>query len=122
MALRVGDVFWLSVTNPRTKESEERPVVIFAFDGDNPLIASFSTITSSKIEDFDGKYDKWKSPIFGWNKVGLSKQSYVKANCLASVENSVFSPRNYIGLMSKSDFNNALAKINEFLDSDEDYW
>lgn len=111
MPLKIGDVFWLLVTNPRTTESEKRPVVVFALEGNNLLIASFATITTSEIEDFDGRFDKWKSPIFNWRDAGLREPSYVKANCVASVDKAVFSSNDYIGEMSRGDLKTAKLKF-----------
>src|SRR5690625_247690 len=89
MKLNVGDVYWLTVTYPKTSEVESRPVVIYYFEGDSPVIASFATITGAEIKDFDGKYDKWKSPIFQWKNTGLDKKSCVKANNIATVDANV---------------------------------
>ncbi|WP_153732124.1 hypothetical protein [Sporosarcina obsidiansis] len=122
MIVQIGDVYWFRVVNPRTDESEVRPIVVLSIEDDNCLIASFATITTSEIEDFDGKYDKWKSPIFGWRALGLRDASYVKANCLASTETMLFSTNDYIGKMNRFDLDSALAKIEDFLNSDEEAW
>jgi hypothetical protein len=122
MTVKIGDVFWLMVTNPRINESEERPVVVYALNGENLLIASFATITTSGIEDFDGRFDKWKSPIFNWRDAGLREPSYIKANCVASVNKAVFSSNDYMGEMSRTDLKNATIKIKEFINSDEEAW
>lgn len=122
MKLNVGDVYWLTVTYPETAETETRPVIIYDFDGDTPLIASFATVTSSKIKNFENKYDKWKSPIFQWRHAGLKKESYVKANNIATVDAHVFNKKDYIGKLSDFDLRNTLLKINEFLNSGEEPW
>lgn len=122
MDLKVGDVFWLRYINPRNKETDRRPVVVWAFEDESLLIASFATITTSEIEDFDGRFDKWKSPIFKWRDVGLLEESYVKANCIAGVESSAFSPEQYIGEMNSFDLKNAKSKIKEFINSDDEAW
>lgn len=122
MKLNVGDVYWLTVTYPETSEEKTRPVVIYDFDGDIPMVASFAAITGSEIKDFEGKYDKWKSPIFQWRSAGLDKASYVKANNIATVDVDAFNKKNYIGQLVEFDLRNALLKINEFLDSGEEPW
>lgn len=122
MVLKIGSVFWLTVTNPRTDESETRPVVVYDFKENDALIASFATITTSGIEDFEGKYDKWKSPIFNWRETGLREPSYVKSNCIAKVDGDVFSSADYIGEMNETDLRNAKLKIDEFINSDEEPW
>jgi len=53
------------------------------------VIASFATIAGVEIKDFDGKYDKWKSPIFQCKNTGLDKKSCVKANNIATVDANV---------------------------------
>ena len=78
MKLNVGDVYWLTVTYPKTSEVETRPVVIYDFENGSPVIASFATITGAEIKDFEGKYDKWKSPIFQWKNAGLDKNYMLK--------------------------------------------
>src|SRR5690625_1844254 len=122
MELNVGDVYWLTVTYPKTSEVETRPVVICDFDGSAPIVASFAAITGVEIKDFEGKYDKWKSPIFKWRDAGLDKESYVKANNIAVVDAAVFNKKDYIGQLVDFDLRNALIKINEFLDSGEEPW
>src|SRR5690625_2019847 len=122
MELNVGDVYWLTVTYPKTSEVETRPVVIYDFDGNSPMIASFATITGAEIKDFEGKYDRWKSPIVQWRDAGLDKESYVKANNIAAVDANVFKRKNYIGQLAHFDLRNALLKINEFLDPGEEPW
>lgn len=69
MKLKVGDVYWLTVTYPKTSEIETRPVVIYDFEEDCPVVASFATIIGSKIRDFDNKFDKWKSLYLVGNKL-----------------------------------------------------
>lgn len=120
MELTVGDVYWLTVTYPKTSEVETRPVVIYDFDGDSPIIASFATITGAEIKCFEGKYDKWKSPIFQWKNAGLDKKSSVKVNNIAAVDANAFNKKDYIGQLVDFDLRNALLKINEFLDSGEE--
>ncbi|MCK1997974.1 type II toxin-antitoxin system PemK/MazF family toxin [Psychrobacillus psychrodurans] len=122
MGLEVGDVYWFEVFYPSTNETERRPVLIYEIEGNNVILASFAAISSSEIEDFDGKYDKWKSPIFMWKEAGLSKESFVKSNCLAQVEESAFLDKDFMGSLTRSDFRNAKRKINEFLDSGDDSW
>lgn len=122
MELKIGDIFWLNYINPRNNEHDRRPVVVWAFEDERFLIAAFATITTSEIEDFDGKYDKWKSPIFRWRDAGLYKESYVKANCIASVDKTAFISEDYIGEMDRVDLNNAQSKIKEFINSDEEPW
>lgn len=122
MDIEVGDVFWLTVTYPKTNETETRPVVIYDIDNEILKIASFATITTSKIEDFDYRYDKWKTPIFKWKEAGLDKPSYVKANNIATINKEIFTSKNYIGKMSRSDLINAIRKIKEFENSKEDPW
>jgi hypothetical protein len=121
MSLRLGDIFWISVTYPKTGETEVRPVVIYDFDEDIPVIVSFAAITSSKIIDFDGKFDKWKVPIFRYREAGLD-YSFVKANCIATVDKSAFKPSNYIGNMDKLDLKNVKNRIAEFLESGDEFW
>lgn len=96
--------------------------MIYDFDGESPLIASFATITGAEIKSFDGRYDKWKSPIFQWENAGLDKKSYVKANNIASVDAEVFNKKDYIGQLVDFDLKNTLLKIKEFLDSGEEPW
>lgn len=122
MKLNIGDVYWLTVTYPKTSEVETRPVVIYDFENGSPVIASFATITGAEIKDFEGKYDKWKFPIFQWKNAGLDKKSYVKANNIATVDANVFNKKYYIGQLVDFDLKNALLKINEFLDSGEEPW
>lgn len=122
MTLNVGDVYWLTVTYPANDAVETRPVVIYGFENGLPLIASFATITSSEIRNFDGTYDKWKSPIFRWKDAGLDKKSYIKANNIATVDATVFNQKDYIGRLVDFDLSNALVKINEFINSGEDPW
>lgn len=122
MKLNIGAVYWLTVTYPKTSETETRLVVIYDFDGDSPMIASFATITGAEIKDFYSKYDKWKSPIFQWKHAGLDKKSYVKANNIAAVDANVFDKKDYIRQLVDFDLRNALLKINEFLDSGEEPW
>src|SRR5690625_1702944 len=97
MELNLGDIYWLTVTYHKMSEIETRPDVIYDFDGDSPIIASFATISGAEIKDFKGKYDKWKSPIFQWRNAGLDKESYVKANNIAEVATNVFNKKDYIG-------------------------
>ena|SRR5699024_1158177 len=122
MEIEVGDVFWMEVTYPENSVSEVRPVVIFGFDYENPLIASFATITGSKIRNPHQGYDRWKSPILKWKRAGLSKPSYVKANNIATVDKEVFSKNDYIGKMHRFDLKRAILKINKFIKSGEDPW
>lgn len=122
MSLNIGDIYWLTVTYPKTNETIKRPVVIYGFENDTPLIASFAAITKSKIDNFDGKYDKWKSPIFKWKDAGLSEPSYVKANNIATIDRKVFKRKDYIGKMDETDLKNAINKIQEFLNSGEEPW
>jgi hypothetical protein len=121
MNLKIGDIFWMSVTYPRTGETEVRPVVIYAFVDDNPLLATFATITRSEILDFDGKYDKWKVPLFKYYEYGLDR-SYVKANCIATVDKDDLKQLKYIGNMDRMDLKNVVKKVNEFLESDDEAW
>src|SRR5690625_167995 len=107
MELNLGDIYWLTVTYPKTTEIETRPVVIYYFDGDSPIIASFATITGTEIKESKGKYDKWKSHIFQWRNAGLDKESYVKANNIAAVEANVFNKRDYIRRLVDFDLRNA---------------
>lgn len=82
MKVEVGDIFWLEVIYPTTLEKERSPVVIYAIEDGVPLIASFATITGKGITDYEHKYDKWKSPVFGWQDASLDKGSYIKVNSL----------------------------------------
>src|SRR5699024_103380 len=122
MKLKVGDLYWLTVTYPENDEIETRPVLIYDFEDGLPAISSFATITSSEIKNIDGKYDKWKSPIFQWSAAVLDKKSYIKANNIATVDASVFNEMDYIGTLVDFDLRNALKKINEFIDSGEAPW
>jgi len=122
MKLRVGDIYWFEVFYPKSDKSEIRPVVISEIEGSNIIIATFATISTSEIEDFEGKYDKWKSPIFKWEDAGLKRASYVKANCVAEVEGKAFYSEDYIGKMSKNDLKAVQRKIDEFIESDEEGW
>lgn len=115
-------IYWLTVTYPKTLEVATRLVLIIDFEDGTPIIVSFATITGSEIQDFKGKYDRWKSPIFQWRQAGLDKQSFVKANNIATVEASVFKKSDFIGSLVRSDLMNALKKIEQFIESSEDSW
>lgn len=121
MNAKIGDIFWMSVIYPDTGETETRPVVVYGFDEDNPLIAAFAAITRSEIRDFDGKYDKWKVPIFKYYEANLDP-SYVKANCIATVDKGIFDNIDYIGRMDRIDLKNVIKKIEEFINSDDEPW
>jgi hypothetical protein len=103
---------------------ETRPVVIFKIKNGQAIVA-YATITGTNIKDFEGKYDKWKVPIFKWATAGLEKGSYVKANCYAYIPISIFEnkkTKDYIGQMDQIDFNNTIQKIDEFVESGETPW
>lgn len=74
-----------------------RPVVILEINDGIPLFASFVTLTHSKIKDLDGRYDRWKVPLFKGNDVGPGNSLYAKANCIAEAEASSFHPKNFKG-------------------------
>src|SRR5690625_7668362 len=122
MTVNIGDIYWLTVTYPNTSEVETRPVVIYDLEGDTLMIASFATITGGEIKDFEGTYDKWKSPIFQWRSAGLDRASYVKVNNIATVDATVFDQKDYIGQLVDFDLRNTLLKINDFLNSGEEPW
>lgn len=122
MDVKIGDIYWLTVEYPSTREIETRPVVVCDFNNEYPLISSFATITTSKIRKFDGKYDKWKVPLFKWAESGLREPSYVKANCIATVDKSVFKKESYIGKMNRTDLKHVKRKVQEFQLSGEEAW
>lgn len=123
MQLHVGQVFWYEVEYPKTGEREKRPVAILGLNDDgSPIFVTFVALTHSKIKDFDGKYDKWKVPIFKGKEYGLGSGSFAKANCIAEADASSFKEENYICVLHKTDLRNIMKKVNEFLDSDEDAW
>lgn len=99
-----------------------RPVVIINFINGIPLISTFVALTHSGIKDFDGKFDKWKVPLFGANRDGLGDSSYAKANCVAEVDVSAFRPECYIGNLNRRDVENIKKKVIEFIDSEENSW
>jgi len=121
MSVQIGDIFWMSVKYPSTGEIETRPVVVYGFVDEEPLIASFATITRSEIEDFDGKFDKWKVPIFKYREANL-QPSYVKTNCIATISKSYIETLVKIGHMERIDLNHVIERIEEFIDSDEEPW
>lgn len=120
--VQIGDIYWFPVFYPATGETETRPVVIIdIFDG-QPIIATFAAITGSPIRSFDDRYDKWQVPIFHWPSSGLQKPSYVKANCIATVNATAFDPKNVIGKIHHKDFLNIKKKIEDFINSGENPW
>lgn len=119
MNIKIGDIYLYPVYYPMTGETEVRPVVVLDFDEDNPVIA---TITSSPIENFDNKYDEWQVPLFHWLSSGLDKGSYVKANCVATVDIISFEPKKYIGKIHRNDFKNVKKGVEEFINSGEEPW
>ncbi|MGO0061265.1 type II toxin-antitoxin system PemK/MazF family toxin [Brevibacillus fluminis] len=120
--VNVGDIFWFEVTYPRTGEKAVRPVVIIDMDDGNPVIATFAAITGSSIKDFEDRYDKWQVPLFSWKQAGLLKESYCKANCVATVEANVFRSANFIGVLHRNDFKSVLKRVEEFINSGEAPW
>lgn len=122
MILKEGQVFWYEVHYPEGGISETRPVVILEIKDGSPIFATFATITGQGIVDFDFRYDKWKVPIFKWDEIDLEKPSYVKANCVAQVDSSTFRKENYIGQMTRFDFQQVMAKVEEFMESGEEGW
>lgn len=42
--------------------------------------------------------------IFGWKQAGLAKESYVKANNIATVDAEVFKKNDYIGELTEYDY------------------
>jgi hypothetical protein len=121
MKLKIGDVFWFEVVYSNG-ERVIRPVVIINFINGVPLISTFVALTHSEIKDFDGKFDKWKVPLFGANKDGLGDSSYAKANCVAEVDASAFKRKDYIGNLNRRDVENIKKRVLEFIDSEEDSW
>ncbi|MFI2857684.1 type II toxin-antitoxin system PemK/MazF family toxin [Paenibacillus sp. JSM ZJ436] len=123
MQLRVGQVFWYEVEYPKTGEREIRPVAILELNSDgSPVFVTFTALTHSKIKSFDGKYDKWKVPIYKGDDCGLGNNSFAKANCLAEVDASSFRKDQFIGQLHRIDIQNIKKKVQEFLDSGEDFW
>lgn len=122
MKIDVGQVYWHEVYYPKLRKSEIRPVVILEIEDGSPIFATFSTITSQGISDFDEKYDKWKVPIFKWKECNLNKSSYVKSNCVAQTESTAFHRKDYIGQMDRNDFKQVFNKVYEFIESGEEPW
>jgi hypothetical protein len=106
MNVKVVQVYWYEVHYPRTGETEVRPVVILEIHDGIPVFATFATLTHSKIKDFDGRYDKWKVPLFKGIEAGLETGSYAKANCVAEADISSFKPKNYIANLNRTDLQN----------------
>lgn len=121
MKFKIGDVYWFEVTY-RNGEVCKRPVVIIELTDDLPIIATFVALTHSGIEDFNAKYDKWKVPLFGAKRDGFGDSSYAKVNCTAEVDTSAFKHKDYMGNLNINDVVNIRKKVNEFIDSDEEYW
>lgn len=121
MTVQIGDIFWMSVQYPSTGEIVTRPIVIYGFFEDEPLLAGIATITRSEIKNFNNRFDKWKVPIFNYKESNLDL-SYVKVNCLAKVDKEYIGTLNKIGKMNRKDLRNVINKIEEFINSDEEYW
>ena len=122
MNIEIGNIYWFRVYYHNTGESEVRPVVVLDITNDNLIIATFATITSSSIKDFNDKYDKWQVPLFHWKFAGLNRASYVKANCVATVNIEEFKTKDYIGKIHHDDFQNVKIRVEEFIESEEDFW
>ncbi|MEK3769375.1 hypothetical protein MKY14_12490 [Paenibacillus sp. FSL R5-0887] len=73
MNLKAGQVFWYEVDYPKTGETEIRPVAIVEIIDGLPIFVVFVALTHSKIKNFEGKYDKWKIPLFKGRDCGLGK-------------------------------------------------
>lgn len=122
MNVEIGDIYWFTVYYPATRETEIRPVVILDIVNDKPVVATFAEITGSSIKSFDDRYDKWQVPLFNWSSSGLKKGSYVKANCVATVDTKHFKRKDYIGKIHPYDFKNVVARVEEFINSGEEPW
>ncbi|OXS57553.1 hypothetical protein B1A99_15950 [Cohnella sp. CIP 111063] len=122
MSVSVGAVYWLEVTYPSTDASETRPVAIIEIDHGMPIFVTFVALTHSRIQDFNGRFDKWKVPLFKGRDVGLGDQSFAKVNCIAQVDSTVFHAENYMATLDKIDLHNIRRKVKEFLDSGEEPW
>lgn len=122
MSISIGDIYWLEVVYPDTGERETRPVVVLDIKNDEVTIATFATITGSKIANFDGRFDKQKVPLFQWEKSNLEKGSYAKANCVADVDSQMLLPKNFMGKMHRIDLKSVKLKVEEFINSDEVGW
>ena len=60
--------------------------------------------------------------MFHWKSAGLNTASYVKANCVATVNIEEFKTKDYIGKIHDNDFKNVKIKVEEFIESEEDPW
>ncbi|OMC74262.1 hypothetical protein BK125_20910 [Paenibacillus odorifer] len=122
MNLKAGQVFWYEVDYPKTGETEIRPVAIVEIIDGLPIFVVFVALTHSKIKNFEGKYDKWKIPLFKGRDCGLGESSFAKVNCVAQAEASSFNSSDYIGQLNPIDLKNVKKKLMEFLDSGDGFW
>lgn len=122
MDVQIGDIYWFAVYYPATHKTDIRPVVIIDIVDGQPVVATFAEITSSPIKNFNDRYDKWQVPIFCWSSAGLSKPSYAKVNCIATVFAKDFKPGNYIGKIHPRDLYNIRKGIEDFINSGENPW
>ena len=122
MQLKVGQVFWYWVEYPKTGEIEKRPVAIIEINNGVPIFVTFVTLTHSKIKDFDGKFDKWKTPLFKGRECGLGDSSFAKVNCAAEVDASSFHLKDYMTELHPYDLKNIKNDFKKFLDSGDDFW
>jgi hypothetical protein len=120
MSISIGHIYWLEVVYPDTGERETRPVVVIDIKNNEITIAT--TITGSKIANFDGRHDKWKVPLFQWEKSQLEKGSYAKENCVADIDTQMLLPKNFIGKMHRTDLKSVISKVEDFINSDEQPW
>ncbi|WP_025693009.1 hypothetical protein [Paenibacillus zanthoxyli] len=115
MQLKVGQVFWYEVEYPKTGEVEKRPVAILEINNGIPIFVTFVTLTHSKIKDINGKYDKWKTPLFKGRECGLGDSSYAKTNCIAEADASSFKQKDYITQLHPIDLKNIIKGVKNSL-------